>query len=398
MDRDALVERNKLMAEAFHTKSPRHKLRHELFSNLSQLPISPQRNQSNKILFIRPDHIGDVLLSTPAIRAMSAANPNAQIHALVGSWGASILEPFDEIDQILTLPFPGFERDKSKSNLLAPYWQLVKSALNLRKIGYSKAIILRPDHWWGAALAFLAGIPERIGYALPEVEPFLTQSIPHQQIHAVKQSLLLIEKWTGELSADDILYDFPVNDQDAIYVDGLLQKHDISPKQSILCIHPGAGTWVKRWTNPEWASIADTLTEQYDVKTVITGSAGESDLAKEITANMRHQPLVLCGDLNLLQLAALYQRAQVVLGADSGPLHIAAAVHTPTVALFGPADPVEFRPYGNPQRHILLGSSIACRPCRVLDWAGDDPENHPCVRDITIAQVLEAARTILNML
>jgi len=113
---------------------------------------------------------------------------------------------------------------------------------------------------------------------------------------------------------------------------------------------------------------------------------------------MKQKPLTLCGDVNLLQLGALYQRAEVVLGADSGPLHIASAVHTPTVALFGPADSVEFRPFGKPEKHIVLSSNIGCLPCRVLDWSGDDPQNHPCVRDIAIGQVLEATRTILNKL
>ena len=81
-----------------------------------------------------------------------------------------------------------------------------------------------------------------------------------------------------------------------------------------------------------------------------------------------------------------------MLGPDSGPLHLAAAVGTPTVALFGPADPVEFGTWGSPEKHIMLWSSIGCRPCRVLDWGGDAPENHPCVREIPVGTVLDAAR------
>jgi heptosyltransferase-2/heptosyltransferase-3 len=86
----------------------------------------------------------------------------------------------------------------------------------------------------------------------------------------------------------------------------------------------------------------------------------------------------------------------VVLGPDNGPLHLAAAVATPTVALFGPADPDEFRPWGPVERHAVLASSIACRPCRVLDWSGDDPANHPCMSDISVGAVLEAARRVVS--
>jgi heptosyltransferase-2/heptosyltransferase-3 len=96
------------------------------------------------------------------------------------------------------------------------------------------------------------------------------------------------------------------------------------------------------------------------------------------------------------QLAALFKRARVVMGPDSGPLHLAAAVGTPTVALFGPADPVEFAQWGAPAKHIILTSDIGCRPCRVLDWNGDDPINHPCIRDITLARVLESARRVTS--
>ena len=111
---------------------------------------------------------------------------------------------------------------------------------------------------------------------------------------------------------------------------------------------------------------------------------------------MKQPAIMMAGDTNVGQLAALFQRAKVVLGPDSGPLHLAAAVQTPTVTLFGPADPIEFGPWGSPQKHIVLTSDIKCRPCRIIDWTGDDLSMHPCVREITVARVLEAARRVAN--
>jgi ADP-heptose:LPS heptosyltransferase len=111
---------------------------------------------------------------------------------------------------------------------------------------------------------------------------------------------------------------------------------------------------------------------------------------------MKQPACVIAGETNISQLAALYARARVVLGPDSGPLHLAAAVNTPTVTLFGPADPVEFAPWGDPHKHIVLNSNIACLPCRIIDWADDDLAYHPCMRDITIGEVLEAARRAAN--
>ena len=96
------------------------------------------------------------------------------------------------------------------------------------------------------------------------------------------------------------------------------------------------------------------------------------------------------------QLAALYRRSLAVLGADSGAMHVAAAVGAATVALFGPADPHEFAPWGDRRRQAVVASDIACRPCRILEWRDDELENHPCVREITVEEVLRAARAVLG--
>jgi heptosyltransferase-2/heptosyltransferase-3 len=107
-------------------------------------------------------------------------------------------------------------------------------------------------------------------------------------------------------------------------------------------------------------------------------------------------PVMLAGETRIGTLAAVLERAALALGPDSGPLHLAAAVGTPTVALFGPADPDEFRPWGPAQHHSVLVSDIGCRPCRILDWNGDGLENHPCVRDIRAERVVDAAHRVLS--
>src|SRR5690606_14930557 len=164
------------------------------------------------------------------------------------------------------------------------------------------------------------------------------------------------------------------------------------PDERILCIHPGAGSWVKLWQDDKWAKVADTLVDQLDARIIFTGTDSERAMINRIQNRMQHHSCTTAGDLNFNQLGALYARAGVVLGPDSGPLHLAAAVNSPTVTLFGPADPVEFGPWGDHKRHMILASPIGCRPCRVLDWGDDAASNHPCMQDISIGQVLEAAR------
>jgi lipopolysaccharide heptosyltransferase II len=396
-DREALVLRNHAMAEAFHQTSLKHRVRRAALNSLARLPFPRQRGESqNRILLIRPDHLGDLILTTPAIRALRNAFPTHEIHALVGPWSGDTLATNDDVDLILTLPFPGFSRTP-KNNWRSPYELAFQTAGKLRRIGYDAALILRPDHWWGALLAHLAGIPRRIGYGQVDVAPFLTDALPLQREHAVIQNARLVERLTdAPLDHTTLSLTFPVRETDAYWVQGYFEGWGIDTRKKVVAIHPGSGTWVKRWEEVHWAAVADALHEQLDTQIIFTGSDHELPMISQIIAQMRHTPALLVGDASIGQLAALYARCVAVLGPDSGPLHLASAVKTPTATLFGPADPDEFGTWGSADHHIMLTSPIGCRPCRVIDWGTDDPANHPCVRDITVDRVLEAARRLVQ--
>lgn len=396
MDRESLVRRNNQLAEAFHQPPVRHRLRRAIIESVARFPFSPLTKGWNRVLFIRPDHLGDMLLATPAMRALKAARPYTEIHVLAGAWSAGVLANVPEVDLVLTTDFPGFNRAGNGGNYLAPYFKVISTARQLRQIGYGHAIIMRPDHWWGAMVAHVAGISERIGYAKQDVAPFLTQRLDMQHEHVVRQNLRLVESWTGYIPDNNVPYRYRVYESERDDISRHLAEFGIAPDERIFCIHPGAGTWVKLWDDERWATVADTLIDQLNAKVVFTGGDGERGMVVRIMNRMTHTACMTVGEFNIQELSALYERAQVVLGPDSGPLHLASAVGTPTVSLFGPADPVEFGPWGRNDKNIYLASSIGCRPCRVLDWGDDDPENHPCVRDITVGEVLEAARRAAN--
>jgi ADP-heptose:LPS heptosyltransferase len=383
LNREALVLRNRLMTEAFHQVPFKHHLRGLMLETAARvrIPAKKPSHSVERILLIRPDHLGDVLLTTPAIHALRQSRPDAEIHMLVGPWSADVIASYPEIDFVLTLAFPGFSRTP-KIGLRSPYQQAVESARQLRRIGYNSAVILRHDHWWGAMLAKFAGI--------------LTTAIAPQPQPAVVQTLRLVEKWSGSVPPEKAIYYFPVDSFDQAYVDGYLEEWGVRQNQPIVCIHPGTGTWVKHWEERKWAAVADELSGQLEAGIVFTGGDHELALVRRIVSQMKARAIIIAGDTRVGQLAALFKRAQVVLGPDSGPLHLAAAVGTPTVALYGPADPIEFGTWGSPQKHIILTTDIGCRPCRVLDWGSDDPDFHPCVREISVGRVLDAARRAAN--
>ena len=272
MDNESLAKRNQALAEALHQPTRKHRLRNRLLEIVAKAPLPPQNADSNRLLIIRPDHLGDMLLTTPAIAAIKAQRPELGIHVLCGPWCADLLANYPDIDQALTLPFPGFGRDSAGGN---PYVLALRSARKLRGIGYDSAIIMRPDHWWGALLAWLAGIPQRIGYDLPGPAPFLTLARKLERRHAVEQNMRLVETLVDEPLTAEAQLDFPLLAADRETIDARLSAWGIPAAAPVICVHPGSGASSKLWLAEKWASVADALAEDDAAAIIFTGTPGE---------------------------------------------------------------------------------------------------------------------------
>jgi ADP-heptose:LPS heptosyltransferase len=376
--------------------------------------INKNLSTNPRILLLRPDHLGDLVLTTPIFHALKQNAPNAHITMMVGPWSSEIVARHPGIDRLLTCPFPGFLRTPQKA--LAPYILLFSVAKQLRRGHYDLAINLRPDFWWGAALLYLARIPCRIGYALEPGKPFLTHALPLQQPeHATISNLRLASAalqapgyspLTEPYTPEGYPLQFIPTPTEHQWVTDRLKKEGIGAGTSIVVIHPGTGAAVKLWRTRGWATCADTLTESLTiaapVRIILTGSKNEQPMLEEIARGMQ-SPAVLVTDATVGQLAALLGRALLVLSVDSGPLHLAVAQVTPTVQLFGPTDPRIFGPWGIHERHIVLASRQRCPtcpaiPCGRLDFSPQELADHPCVRLITEQQVLEAVDKLVPLL
>ncbi|MDH7486060.1 MAG: glycosyltransferase family 9 protein [Anaerolineae bacterium] len=371
-------------------------------------PSFPSPPFPSSLLIIRPDHLGDLLFLTPALRRLREVLPEAYIALLVGPWGRGVAERSPYVDEVITCPFPGFTR-QPKGSLFAPYRLLLQEARRLRQQRFDLALVMRFDHWWGAFLAAVAGIPHRFGYAIPEVRPFLTQALPYVAgQHEVQQNLRFtfhVSRFTSQVAGEEALaeeadwkahpLEFALTREEEARAEEWLLAHGAAAGRPLVAIHPGAGAPVKLWPAENWAAVADVLTARRGAQIVLSGSAGELDLVWAVAAHMRGDPLIAAGETTLGQLAALYQRCRLVLGSDCGPLHLAVAVGTPTVHLYGPVDARAFGPWGNPFCHRVLLSDWPCLPCNRLDFAAEELEAHPCVRDITVEQVLAEAEALL---
>jgi len=376
-----------------------------LFARLSAFPSPPAPLRSSlSILLIRPDHLGDLIFTTPALRALRRAFPQARITCLVGPWTEAMVTHNPCLDEVMLCPFPGFTRQPKRS-VIEPYIVLWRYARVLREKRFDLAIILRFDHWWGAWLAHLARIPRRVGYNIAGVKPFLTEAVPYiPGRHEVEQNLNLVEAVGGQsLLQGDALkpwsrfpLEFPLSAQDREFAARYLAEQGVKDDDLLVCIHPGAGAPVKLWRSEGWARVADDLIKRYKARVILTGSAGEKPLVQAIVERMASRPLVVAGQTTLGQLAALMARCRLVLGVDNGPLHLAVAVGTSTVHLYGPVDSRTFGPWGDPTRHVVLTSDLDCIPCNRLDYRSEELENHRCLWAISAAQVSEAARRLLE--
>lgn len=353
---------------------------------------SPPHGEA-RLLLIRPDHLGDVLFATPALRALRTALPDAHISCIVGPWAAPVLARNPHVNEVLTCPFPGFAR-RPKRHFLEPYLILWSEAQKLQSKSFDAALVMRFDHWWGGMLACWAGIPRRIGYDLPAVTPFLTRPAPYSPGgHEVRQNMRLVSAFVGQHLGEPGPLEFRPQPEAFQAAEGLLREAKTT--QDVLCIHPGAGAAVKLWRPEAFAQVADELAHKYALRVVITGSSEERPLADTIARYMSSPPLILAGQTGLDELAVVLSRSRLVIGVDSGPLHLAVSLGTPTIHLFGPTDPRLFGPWGDPKKHIAVATTMDCAPCNRLDYLPHELADHPCVRSIPTSTVLEAAETLL---
>jgi heptosyltransferase-2/heptosyltransferase-3 len=344
---------------------------------------------------LRPDHLGDVLLSRPAIERLRVALPGAALTVVAGPWGAPSLQGVDA--RVVSFSFPGFTR-RAKRSPWAPYLALLALAVRLRHERFDAALIFRRDHWWGALAIAVAGIPLRVGVATPKAAPFLTHSVP----------ALEVESWgaTSCRVADALLGAIGVPAPDRPFeptfmptlsaareVGIWLDEHDLAGRPFV-AVHPDAGAALKSWPAARWSALVDELPA--DVAVVLTGTPAEAAELASI-ANRAQRPLAMAVDLDWDGLAALYRRAALVVGMDSGPLHLATAVGTPTVRVYGPTDRRVFGPAGSVDRHRTIASTLICAPCGSLDGAPCGYLRHPpCLANVDVHDVAIAACAVLE--
>jgi heptosyltransferase III len=381
--------------------------------------------RGERVLLLRPDHIGDVLLGAPAVALLRARLPSAHLSYLVGPWSAAAARSGPHVDDVRTLAFPGFTR-RRKANLVAPYALLVREAMRLRRERYDLAVILRADHWWGALLALAASIPVRVGSQTPETESLLTYTRrPRPGEHAAELAFGVAElalravgataqptdsaaSFTiggaaqppalpslpiGDAAQQPAVASFTIGDAARAAADGLLRN----AHGQLVALHPSAGAPLKSWPTHNWIALADRLAER-GLAVILVGAPDDGPLLFRIQAHMSQPPVVSAFGQSLEVSAAIYARCELVVGLDSGAAHLAAAVGTPTVRLFGPASVDIYGPWP-PRRdqQPLVAQELACVPCGHLESPPCGALSLPaCLLALRVEDVLAAVERQLG--
>ena len=294
------------------------------------------------------------------------------------------------------------------------YISMIRLARQLKRDRYDLAINLHRNFWWGAAVIYLASIPRRIGYAVSSSPPFLTQALPfHPRQHITISHLKATSAGLQALGSKPFPEPYsperyplsvaPTVD-DQRWVDSLLDAHKIEATTSLVVIHPGTSVEVKQWRNEAWGRCATALKrdwrEQSSVLFLLTGTHQERPLLEAIAQATSARTIILTST-TIGQLAALLARCRLVLGVDSGPMHLAVAQGTPTLQIFGPTDPQRYGAWGSSQRHAIVTSTYLCPgcpaiPCGRLHFQPAEMNSHPCVRLVSEQEVIAASLALLE--
>jgi ADP-heptose:LPS heptosyltransferase len=359
-----------------------------------------KKTAAPRILIARPDHLGDVLLTVPGAAALRAAIPDAHISFLVTSEMGDVIRHCPEINQVLTLPFPPL----AASSDPAIWTDVVTRTASTLRGRFDLVILSRPEDPWSGELAAAAGIPVRIGYATPATEPFLTLAIPfHEEGHAVIQTLKLIEVAANCLSATVASSGgvpragkfVPTALEEFIAEEVILEAPAAGAVPVVF--QPGSGWPLKNWVPRRWGELAIQIRRRWGVTPLVPGGPGEDALVEAVVEASDRSAYGLAGRLSVGALAALYRRARVVIGIDSGPVHLAVMVGTPVVGLYGPLDPLKWGPWCTPDRHRVVRVQLSCSPCDcIFDPPCGVPIEPPCSTGITVEAVLAAAEGFID--
>lgn len=341
------------------------------------------RDRPRRILCIKLKHIGDVLLTTPAIRAIRRAWPESRIAALVPRGTEEVLLGNPDLDDLLV-----FDRGGGVTGSL-------RTVMAVRR--YRPDLVLELGQGdREAVLGWLSGARWRAGYS-PKNSGGWRRVLLNRMIawngrqHVIEANLELVRACgiPAEASSPVLVVQPEVRTRMA----SRLQSGGLRPDQPLVVVHPVSRWLFKAWPGPGCAEVIDHLVRQAKVAVAVTSGPGPSEVeaARRILTRVAVPVIDLVGQTTLPELAAVLERAQLFVGVDSAPMHMAAALGIPVVALFGPSGEHNWGPSG--PGHVVVTQDLLCRPCGQDGCLGT--KRSDCLEAISSQAVIRAIESLL---
>lgn len=338
---------------------------------------------AGRIAVLRALQLGDMLCAVPALRAVREAYPQAHVTLIGLPWARAFADRFARyVDDFLEFPgFPGLpERDARPAEVLAFLAEAQRRRFDLAiQLHGSGRHVNECVQLLGARRT--AGF-HRAGDAVPDATRFLAWPEEGTEV----QRLLRLVEHLGIVPRGEAL-EFPLLDRDVVDLE--TAPGVPAPGTPFCCVHAGARFGSRRWPTERFAAVADALARE-GLRVVLTGVASEADVTSRVRAQMRAEATDLTGQLSLGALAALVQRAELVVCNDTGVSHVAAAVGTPSVVVSSGSDAARWTPTDG-HKHVVLWADAPCRPCMHVEC----PVGHACARAIGVDDVTNAAFALL---
>jgi 3-deoxy-D-manno-octulosonic-acid transferase/heptosyltransferase-1 len=335
------------------------------------------------ILIVKLSAIGDVIHTLPSLAALRKAYPDANITWVVEEASSDIVMDQPYLNKVIISRRKQWIDDLKHCRIGKPLRE-IKSFINDLKLHPYDLVIDFHGLFKSAIIVLLSSGKRKLGYdSMQEFSGlFLNEKIPEDmKKHAVDRYLDFLRYLGADVKEPEFL--ISIRDENRKKIDELLQINNIEKNDRFVAVSPVALWETKLWEDEKFTCLCDRITEELKVRVVLTGK----DRVKltKIQSKMRSPSINMGGETTLKDLTYLYQLASLLITTDSGPMHIAAAIGTPVIALFGPTDPSRTGPYGS--EHTIIRKKLSCSPCFLKKC-----DSNICMRDITVEDVFQAVK------
>lgn len=349
-------------------------------TGMSRAVRSPRR-----IAIFRALYLGDFMEAVPALRAIRAHFPLAEITLIGLPWNATLVCRYQHyIDRFIEFPgYPGLTEG------MVDQARLERFLAEQRAYHYDLVVQMHGSGRCSNAFVCELGGKVTAGYYEQECPAGLTISAPYpSEQHEIFRNLGL----AALLGCTQLLprLELPLFAEDHTEADILLRELAVNEDALLIGIHPGSRSPARRWPTAYFAAVADKLVQRFGARIIVTGSSNEKSIAQTVIERMRTPAMNLAGRTSFGGLAALIGRLHLFISNDSGPAHIACAVQCPSVTIFGPAEYERWAPLDK-SLHPAVRHPVECSPCSYWEC----PIDHRCLRWLTPAMVMNVAERLV---